>query len=182
MRSRLFLLQTRCLISTIVEIFYAFQTDAREMNRCTNLQQQKSFMRSRLLRCLYQHRIYNSRNLLCVLDCLQSKKTIEKSTIVEIFYAFQTCRINYKRRSKSTIVEIFYAFQTEREQNPVSIFIYNSRNLLCVLDSILDQEEYFGSTIVEIFYAFQTYTRQYYKDMTIYNSRNLLCVLDCLRL
>ena len=98
------------------------------------LQQQKSFICSRP----GHHRssirsIYNSRNLLYVLDFI-CFGCFCKSTIVEIFYMFQT---------SSQIQHQFYLQQqksficSRRQTGCIMLYeIYNSRNLLYVLDII----------------------------------------------
>ena len=138
-----------------------------------NLQQQKSYRRIRrvfnendlkiynsrnLIDVLDNHSststssIYNSRNLIDVLDCCPSRSKFT-STTVEILQTYQT-KIKVVEDRISTTVEILQTYQTDHFIRSV-VFIYNSRNLIDVLDKNLTLWPA-KSTTVEILQTYQT--------------------------
>ena len=139
--------------STTVEILQTYQTVEPD-EEVIDLQQQKSYRRIRQNNNNDNFMIYNSRNLIDVLDSPRQIAFL-KSTTVEILQTYQT-RKNPQMYRLSTTVEILQTYQTPP---PLSIvYIYNSRNLIDVLD-MQNYEKQAESTTVEILQTYQTMGR-----------------------
>ena len=136
--------------STTVEILQTYQTWKASL-QYSDLQQQKSYRRIRHYATWRINLIYNSRNLIDVLDKRNAARS-KRSTTVEILQTYQTFFFPL----------VVYDLQQQKSYRRIRLYyvyiyreIYNSRNLIDVLDLLL-----------------------YYRYHSIYNSRNLIDVLD----
>ena len=138
--------------STTVEILQTYQTWKASL-QYSDLQQQKSYRRIRHYATWRINLIYNSRNLIDVLDKRNAARS-KRSTTVEILQTYQTFFFPL----------VVYDLQQQKSYRRIRLYyvyiyreIYNSRNLIDVLDTQIPQY-----------------------NNTIYNSRNLIDVLDFL--